>query len=108
MHFKLTTFFVLRLLFFFFFSSASPSLPSETGRPASSPAATHTSHRPVSKGCVFQPGSKIVDLGFVKFKSNGIKATLRTNPENTGSKKKAIFFVLLGGFAWIFSEIKQG
>ena len=58
--------------------------------------------------CVFQPGSKIVDLGFVKFKSNGIKATLRTNPENTGSKKKAIFFVLLGGFAWIFSEIKQG
>ena len=26
------------------------------------------------KGCVFQPGSKIVDLGFVKFKSNGTKA----------------------------------
>ena len=26
------------------------------------------------KGCVFQPGSKIVDLGFVKFKSSGTKA----------------------------------
>ena len=26
------------------------------------------------KGCVFQPGSKIVDLGFVKFKSNGTTA----------------------------------
>ena len=26
------------------------------------------------KGRVFQPGSKIVDLGFVKFKSNGTKA----------------------------------
>ena len=26
------------------------------------------------QGCVFQPGSKIVDLEFVKFKSNGTKA----------------------------------
>ena len=33
----------------------------------------------------------------------------RTDPENTGSKKKKqFFFVFLGGFAWIFSEIKQG
>ena len=26
------------------------------------------------QGCVFQPSSKIMDLGFVKFKSNGTKA----------------------------------
>ena len=30
------------------------------------------------------------------------------DPENTKSKRKAIFLVFLGGFAWIFSEIKRG
>ena len=42
------------------------------------------------KGCVFQPGSKIVDLGFVKFKSNGTKAkeTPRTDPKKHNEQKK--------------------
>ena len=30
------------------------------------------------------------------------KKTPKTDPENTGSKRKAIFLVFLGGFAWIF------
>ena len=61
--------------FFSFFPVPTIASPSrETGRLASSSAATHTSHRPTDKGCVFQPGSKIVDLGFVKFKSNGTRA----------------------------------
>ena len=34
--------------------------------------------------------------------------TLRTDPESTGAKKKNnIFFYFLGGFAWIFSDIKR-
>ena len=58
----------------------------------------------------FQPGSKIVDLGFKKFKSNGTKAKrpLEQIQKTQGAKKKAIFLVFLGGFAWIFSEIKGG
>ena len=61
------------------------------------------------KACVFQPGSKIVDLGFVKFKSNGTtaKRTLK-QIQKTQEAKKTIFLVFLGGFAWIFSEIKRG
>ena len=49
MHSKPAAFFVPRLPFFFsslpYPPSTSPSLPSETGHPASSPAATHTSLR---------------------------------------------------------------
>ena len=67
------------------------------------------------KGCVFQPGSKIVDLGFVKFKSNGTtaKRPLEQIQKTQGEKKKrAIFLVFLGGFeikrGWIFPEIKWG
>ena len=34
--------------------------------------------------------------------------TPRTDPESTGAKKKNnIFFYFLGGFAWIFSDIKR-
>ena len=32
------------------------------------------------------------------------KETPRTDPENTGSKKKAIILVFFGGFAWIFLD----
>ena len=67
------------------------------------------------QGCVFQPGAKIVDLGFVKFKSNGTKAKrpLEQIQKTQGEKKKrAIFLVFLGGFeikrGWIFPEIKWG
>ena len=82
------------------------------------------------KGCVFQPGSKIVDLGFVKFKSNGTKAKrpLEQILLTTGSKKKKSNFFLfslgvLHGFSrksnddefsrkpnggWIFLGIKRG
>ena len=59
MHSKPAAFFVPRLPFFFPpvpTISASPSLPTETGQPASSPTVTHTSHRPAGKGCVFQTG----------------------------------------------------
>ena len=81
------------------------------------------------KGCVFQPGSKIVDLGFVKFKSNGTKAKrpLKHIQKTRGEKKKRQFFLVfrgvLHGFSrksnedefsrksnggWIFLEIKPG
>ena len=62
------------------------------------------------KGCVLQPSSKIVDIGFVKFKSSGIKAKrpLEQIQKTQAAKKKGIFLVFLGGFAWIFSEIKRG
>ena len=36
------------------------------------------------------------------------KKTPKTDPENTGSKRKAIFLVFFGSFEWIFSEIKRG
>ena len=52
-----------------------------------------------------------MDLGFVKFKSNGTKANrpLEQIQKTQGAKKlKAFFFVFLGSFAWIFSEIKRG
>ena len=59
---------------------------------------------------IFQSGSKIVDLGFVKFKSNGTKAKrlLEQIHKTQWGKKKQFFFVFLGGFARIFSEIKRG
>ena len=83
---------------------------------------------PVGKGCVFQPGSKIVDLGFVKFKSNGTtaKRPLEQIQKTTRSKKKQFFWFSLGvlhGFSrksnndefsrksnggWIFLGIKRG
>ena len=53
------------------------------------------------KGCVSQPGSKIVDLGFVKFKSNGTKAKrpLEQIQKTEGAnKKKSNLF----GFPWGF------
>ena len=54
-----------------------------------------------------------MDLGFVKFKSNGTKAKrpLEQIQKAQGAKKKKknffFFFVFVGGFAWIFSQIKQ-
>ena len=62
------------------------------------------------KGCVLHPSPKIVDLGFVKFKSSGIKAKrpLEQIQKTQGAKKKAIFLVFLRGFTCIFSEIKRG
>ena len=48
---------------------------------------------------------------FVKFKSNGTKAKrpLEQIQKTQGAKKKkTIILVFLGGFAWIFSEIKRG
>ena len=52
------------------------------------------------KGCVFQPGSKIVDLGFVKLKPNGTKAKrpLEQIQKTQGAKKSKFF-----GFPWGFS-----
>ena len=47
------------------------------------------------KGFVFQPGSKIVDLGFVKFKSNG--TTAKQTQKTEGAKEKQFF-----GFPWRF------
>ena len=46
----------------------------------------------------------------MKFKSNGTKAKrpLEQIQKTLGAKKEAIFFVFLGGFAWIFSEIEWG
>ena len=48
----------------------------------------------ICRGCVFQPGSKIVDLGFVKFKSNATKAKrpLKQIRKTQGAKQKSIFF----------------
>ena len=81
------------------------------------------------KGCVFQPGSKTVDLGFVKFKSNGTKPKrpLEQIQKTQGAKKKKQFFWfslgVLHGFSrksnedefsrksnggWIFLGIKRG
>ena len=78
------------------------------------------------KGCVFQPGSKIVDLGFVKFKSNGTKAKrpLNRSRKHREQKKKNNFFGFPWGFCmdflgkdefsrksnggWIFLGIKRG
>ena len=81
------------------------------------------------KGCVLQPSSKIVDLGFVKFKSNGTKAKrpLEQIQKAQGAKKKSIFFCFLWGVlhgfsrksnedefsrksngGWIFLGIKRG
>ena len=62
------------------------------------------------KGCVLQPGWKIVDLGFVKFKSNGTtaKRPLKQIQKTQGAKEKQFFWFSLGGFEWIFSEIKRG
>ena len=51
-----------------------------------------------------------MDLGSVKFKSNGIKAKrpLEQIQKTQGTKKKGIFFFCFPwGFAWIFSEIKR-
>ena len=53
------------------------------------------------------------DSRFVKFKSNGTIAKrplkrIQKTQENTGSKRKSIFLVFLGVFAWIYSEIKRG
>ena len=50
------------------------------------------------KACVFQPGSKIVDLGFVKFKSNGTtaKRTLKQIQKTQGAKEKQFFWFSLG------------
>ena len=77
----------------------------------------------------FQPGSKIVDLGFRKFKSNGTKAKrpLEQIQKTQGAKKKKQYFWfslgVLRGFSrkskedessrksnggWIFLGIKQG
>ena len=62
----------------------------------------HTNPEFVGKGCGFQPGSKIVNLGFVKLKSNGIKAN-RTlehiQKTQRATKIKAFFFF---GFHWEF------
>ena len=60
--------------------------------------------------CVFQPGSKIMDLGFMKFKSNGTtaKRPLEQIQKTQGAKKNNFFLVFLGSFAWIFLEIKRG
>ena len=77
---------------------------------------------------MFQSGSKIVDLGFVKFKSNGTKAKrpLEQIQKIQGAKKKTeTFLVFLGGHGfsrksnedefsrksnggWIFLGIKRG
>ena len=80
------------------------------------------------KGCVFQPGSKIVYLGFVKLKSNGTtaKRPLKQIQKTQGAKEKQFFWFSLGvlhGFSrksnedefsrksnggWIFLGIKRG
>ena len=59
-----------------------------------------------SKGCVFQPSSKIVDLGFVKFKSNGIKAKrpLEQIQKARRKKKKHFFVCFPWGFCMDFLE----
>ena len=51
-----------------------------------------------------------MELGFVKFKSIGIKAKrpLEQIRKTQGAKKIAILLVFLGGFERIFSEIKRG
>ena len=56
------------------------------------------------KGYVFQSGSKIVDLGFVKFKSNGIKAKrpLEQIQKHREPKKKKHFFLFSSGFCMDF------
>ena len=50
------------------------------------------------KGCVFQPGSKIVYLGFVKLKSNGTtaKRPLKQIQKTQGAKEKQFFWFSLG------------
>ena len=64
-------------------------------------------------------GSKTVDLGFVKFKSNGTtaKKPLKQIQKTQGAKEKQIFWFSLGvlnGFSrksnggWIFLGIKRG
>ena len=51
------------------------------------------------KGCVLQPRTKIVGLGFVKFKSSGIKAKRPLEQiQKTHGEKKINFF----GFPWGF------
>ena len=55
------------------------------------------------KGCVFQPSSKIVDLGFVKFKSNGTKAKRPLDRSRKhGAKKKHFFVCFFRGFCMDF------
>ena len=68
------------------------------------------SYQSSPRSCVFQPGSKIMDLGFVKFKSNGTtaKRPLKQIQKTQGAKEKQFFFVFFGSFEWIFSEIKRG
>ena len=53
----------------------------------------HTDPELAGKGCGFQPGSKIVDLGSVKFKSNGTKAnrTLEQIQKTQGATKIKAF-----------------
>ena len=50
------------------------------------------------KGCVLHPSPKIVDLGFVKFKSSGIKAKrpLEQIQKTQGEKKMQFFWFSLG------------
>ena len=50
---------------------------------------THTDPQFEGKGCGFQRGSKIVDLGFVEFKSNGTKTnkTLEQIQKTQGATK---------------------
>ena len=62
------------------------------------------------KGGISQSGSKIVDLGFVKFKSNGTKANrpLKQIQKTQGGRKKSNFFLfslgVLHGFSWKSNE----
>ena len=56
---------------------------------------------------VFQPSSKIVDLGFVNFKSNGTKAKRppgQIQKTQGAKKKKSNFFGFLWGFCMDFLE----
>ena len=65
-------------------------------------SSSHTDPEFAGKSCGFQSGSKIVDLGFVKFKSNDTKAnrTLEQIQKTQGATKiKAVFFC----FPWEFS-----
>ena len=86
------------------------------------------SYQSSPRSCVFQPGSKIMDLGFVKFKSNGTttKRPLEQIQKTQGAKIKQGFWFCLGvlhGFSrksnadelsrktnggWIFLGIKRG
>ena len=61
------------------------------------------------KGCVFQRGSKIVDLGFVKFKSNGTKAKRPLDRSRKhGAKKKHFFVCFFRGFCMDFPGKQMG